>query len=82
MSFSYTNLTPASQPYYEKLLALDAAKFFAWRAKTAYDRDLPLETAFRRWWMGKGPVAFKTYDETFRYRKELWELVLQTPSAT
>jgi hypothetical protein len=73
--FSYDDLTTASEPYYQSMLARDSGQFFKWRLATPYNQTLPPYLAFHRWWMCHGRVDFKSFEDTRRYRRELFELI-------
>jgi hypothetical protein len=70
--FSYGWVTEVTRPDYDAMLLADGVAFYTWRAGRP---SLSLAGHFKAWWNTKGPTAFATPDDAFRYKRELWAAV-------
>lgn len=74
MSFSYKLLSDATAEIYKAMQQSDLAKFEAWKLK-GNRATLATDVAFRAWWNANGRTAFKTTEDSLRYKTELRALI-------
>lgn len=56
---------------FEELVQLYATSFFRWKAKQKGAQSTPIARLFQRWWMFEGPVNFRGFGDTKRFKTEL-----------
>lgn len=71
--FSYGWVTDKTRADYDAMLDADALSFVQWMHRTQADASMTLKRRFSAWWLTKGPTAFATPDDAFRYKRELFD---------
>lgn len=64
--------TEATEQDYQKVVRHDAVAFLAWRARATARKALPLEQAFRSWWLVKGRTGFRSTEDMSTFRNDLF----------
>lgn len=73
-AFSYRN--PPKELDYQELLRRMGVMFIRYRLK-AWEgfASKPLNKQFEIWWHAKGPTGFRTTEDSFRFRRELFAVI-------
>lgn len=77
-SFSFESINDATEEFYHRMLSTDVEEFKTWVAAHPNMASKKLETQFRAFWNNWGRVNFKTTEDSLRYRRELFEAVVQS----
>lgn len=70
-NFSYADIADVNEEWYQTMLRKLAIRFVQFRKAKPFVQQKPLEEQFKLFWLHKGPTAFSSNEDTFRFKKEL-----------